>query len=219
MHFGPKVGCSSRRPCGSAKASECAFRRADSPGLTDGRNACVIRLQQGVKGFDRRSPAQHLARPPVQGRGHGDAVVCAEAKTVWAEAASQGITLLSLPGYNPDLMPVEALWRWLREDVTYYHCHATADDLTQRVAAFEVQVNQDPCGVADRLWVKNHLDPLRRNDSSRIRLGLEPETPTISHRSVCDLGSLQLGPSAGSPFHPMLLRSHKRRRQDGSPAP
>jgi transposase len=25
---------------------------------------------------------------------------------------------LSPPGYSPDLMPVEALWRWLREDVT-----------------------------------------------------------------------------------------------------
>jgi hypothetical protein len=24
-------------------------------------------------------------------------------------------------------MPVEALWRWLREDVTYHHCHRTAE--------------------------------------------------------------------------------------------
>jgi transposase len=35
------------------------------------------------------------------------------------EAASDlGIALVGLPGYSPDLMPVEALWRWLREDVT-----------------------------------------------------------------------------------------------------
>ena len=81
------------------------------------------------------------------------------AKAVWAEAASLGIELAPLPGYSPDLMPVEALWRWLREDVTYHHCHATADDLTRRVAVFEAQVNQDPCAVADRLWVKHHLDP------------------------------------------------------------
>ena len=81
------------------------------------------------------------------------------AKAVWAEAASLGIELAPLPGYSPDLMPVEALWRWLREDVTYHHCHATVDDLTRRVAAFEAQVNQDPCAVADRLWVKDHLDP------------------------------------------------------------
>jgi transposase len=81
------------------------------------------------------------------------------AKAVWAAAASLGITLVPLPGYSPDLMPVEALWRWLREDVTYHHCHATAEDLTQRIVAFEVQVNQEPCIVADRLWVKDHLDP------------------------------------------------------------
>ncbi len=81
------------------------------------------------------------------------------AKAVWAEAASLGITLMPLPGYSPDLMPVEPLWRWLREDVTYHHCHATADDLTRRIAAFETKVNQDPYTVADRLWVKDHLDP------------------------------------------------------------
>lgn len=33
------------------------------------------------------------------------------AKAVWAEAARLGITLAPLPGYSPDLMPVEALWR------------------------------------------------------------------------------------------------------------
>lgn len=87
------------------------------------------------------------------------------AKAVWAAAASLNITLAPLPGYSPDLMPVEALWRWLREDVTYHHCHATADDLTRRVAAFEARVNQDPCTVADRLWVKDHLNP----DEEKLR--------------------------------------------------
>ena len=87
------------------------------------------------------------------------------AKAVWAAAASLNITLAPLPGYSPDLMPVEALWRWLREDVTYHHCHATADDLTRRVAAFEATINQDPCTVADRLWVKDHLNP----DEEKLR--------------------------------------------------
>jgi hypothetical protein len=31
------------------------------------------------------------------------------------------IELVPLPGYSPDFMPVEALWRWLREDVTYLY--------------------------------------------------------------------------------------------------
>jgi transposase len=74
-------------------------------------------------------------------------------------ATGLGIKLLPLPGYSPDLMPVEALWRWLREDVTYHHCHASLDDLTRRVATFQTRINQEPCVVADRLWVKDRLDP------------------------------------------------------------
>jgi transposase len=74
-------------------------------------------------------------------------------------AAALRIELMPLPGYSPDLMPVEALWRWLREDVTYHHCHASPDDLTRRVAAFQARVNQETCALADRLWVKDRLDP------------------------------------------------------------
>src|SRR3712207_4576333 len=74
-------------------------------------------------------------------------------------AAALNIELMPLPGYSPDLMPVEALWRWLREDVTYHHCHATLDDLTRRVAAFQARINQEPFVLADRLWVKDRLDP------------------------------------------------------------
>ena len=81
------------------------------------------------------------------------------AKVVWSAAASLGIQLLPLPGYSPDLMAVEPLWRWLGEDVTYHHCHATAEDLIQCIAAFEADVNADPWAVADRLWVKDRLDP------------------------------------------------------------
>ena len=62
-------------------------------------------------------------------------------------------------------MPVEALWRWLREDVTYHHCHASADDLTRRVADFEARLNREPFIIADRLWVKDRLDP----DEEKLR--------------------------------------------------
>lgn len=81
------------------------------------------------------------------------------AKGVRAAAERLGIEAMPLPAYSPDLMPVEPPWRWLREDVTYHHCHATAEDLTRRVAAFETRINEDPCAVADRLWVKDHLNP------------------------------------------------------------
>ena len=87
------------------------------------------------------------------------------AKAVREIATTLGIELIPLPGYSPDLMPVEALWRWLREDVTYHHCHASAEDLTRRVADFEARLNRDPFVIADRLWVKNHLDP----DEEKLR--------------------------------------------------
>jgi len=81
------------------------------------------------------------------------------AKIVREAATALNITLMPLPGDSPDLMPVEALWHWLREDVTDHHCHASAEDLTRRVADFEVRLNRDPFVIADRLWVKDRLDP------------------------------------------------------------
>ena len=64
-----------------------------------------------------------------------------------------------LPSDSPDFMPVEALWRWLRENVTYHHCHATAAELVARVSDFAHTINVDPFAVADRLWTKTTLDP------------------------------------------------------------
>ena len=81
------------------------------------------------------------------------------AQAVRETATALDITLMPLPGYSPDLMPVEALWRWLREDVTYHHCHASAEDLIRRVDTFEVRLNRDPFVIADRLWIKDHLAP------------------------------------------------------------
>jgi transposase len=87
------------------------------------------------------------------------------AKAVREVARPLDITLMPLPGYSPDLMPVEALWRWLREDVTDHHCHASAEDLTRRVADFEARLNREPFVIADRRWVKDRLDP----DKEKLR--------------------------------------------------
>jgi transposase len=85
---------------------------------------------------------------------------------VIAAAAALGIEIVRLPAYSPDFMPVEALWRWLREDVTYNHCHDTCQELIERVAAFEQRINKAPYVLADRLWVKDELDP----DEEALRL-------------------------------------------------
>ncbi len=87
------------------------------------------------------------------------------ANAVREVATTLGIELMPLPGYSPDLMPVEALWRWLHEDVTYHHCHASSEDLIRRVDTFEVRLNRDPLAIADRLWGKDHLNP----DEEKLR--------------------------------------------------
>ncbi len=54
--------------------------------------------------------------------------------------------------------------------MTYHHGHASEEDLTWRVEAFEARISKDPLAVADRLWVKNRLDPAeeKRRFSTRI---------------------------------------------------
>jgi len=47
--------------------------------------------------------------------------------------------------------------------LAHHYCHPTAEDLSRRVAAFETRLNQD--AVADRLWVKDQLDP----DEEKLR--------------------------------------------------
>jgi hypothetical protein len=107
-------------------------------------------------------------------------------------------------------MPVEALWRWLREDVTYHHCHPTAEDLSRRVAAFETRLNQDAFAVADRL--KDCLDP----DEEKLALQLQvpfspkihPSFCTCSVRVLCELGS-EKGTNRRSKEDSATLSHHK----------
>ncbi len=69
------------------------------------------------------------------------------------------ITLMPLPAYSPDFMPVEHLWQWLREDVTYHACYHDQAKLIAQVATFEKTINATPNAVADRLWTKTSIDP------------------------------------------------------------
>ena len=48
-------------------------------------------------------------------------------------------------------MLLEALWRWLHEDVTCQHCPASLD---ASVAGFKGRTNEDPVALADRLALK-----------------------------------------------------------------
>ncbi len=68
------------------------------------------------------------------------------------------IGLVPLPAYSPDFMPVEHLWHWLREDITYHTCYETKAELIEQVTDFAQQLNTDTIAIADRLWVTTHLD-------------------------------------------------------------
>ena len=75
-------------------------------------------------------------------------------------AEELGIQLVYLPPYSPDLMPVERLWHWLRQERTALHCHRDEDELRERIGSFQAQLNDDPRSVHARLRPKTRLDPL-----------------------------------------------------------
>jgi transposase len=81
------------------------------------------------------------------------------AKMVKQEAERLGIEIVPLPGYSPDFMPVEELWRWFRSVVTNSQVHETKKELIEHAAQFESNINQNLYQIADRLVVKTHLDP------------------------------------------------------------
>lgn len=88
------------------------------------------------------------------------------ARLVQDVAETFDITLAPLPAYSPDFMPVEHLWQWLREDVTYHTCYDQKADLIAQVDRFQARINEDPIAIADRLWVKSHLNP----DEEKLRV-------------------------------------------------
>jgi len=87
------------------------------------------------------------------------------AEDVHERARELGILITHLPPYSPEFMPVEALWRWMREEVTYNHCHATAADLIAGVDAFETKANEESAVVFQRLHVRTSLD----SDQEKLR--------------------------------------------------
>jgi len=80
-------------------------------------------------------------------------------KLVQGTVADLGFTVMPLPGYSPDLNPIEGLWKWMREEVTQHHCYPTMRHLFDACKAFIHRINQDPLAVINRLWPKFELDP------------------------------------------------------------
>ena len=78
---------------------------------------------------------------------------------VQTAAHTLDIAIVPLPPYRPDFMPVEHLWHWLPEEVNYHGCYDDNADLIAQVKRFQTRINANPTALADRLWVKSHLNP------------------------------------------------------------
>lgn len=81
------------------------------------------------------------------------------AKMVMETAKEAGIEIVQLPGYSPDLNPIEGLWKWMREGVTQLCCYDSVKSLFDACKRFIEVINQNPLEIIDRLWPRFELDP------------------------------------------------------------
>ncbi len=88
-----------------------------------------------------------------------DNAPCHISRMVQGHAGELGIELIALPGYSPDLNPIERLWDWMRDEVTRGHCHVSLKAMRAACQDFIAGINADPQAVVDRLWPKFELDP------------------------------------------------------------
>jgi transposase len=89
----------------------------------------------------------------------GDNAPCHGATVVTAEASRLGIEVVNLPGYRPDLNPLERRCDGMRAELTRGGCHASVAELIASWRAFIERINRDPLALIDRLWPKFELDP------------------------------------------------------------
>jgi hypothetical protein len=88
-----------------------------------------------------------------------DNAPCHVARVVTGHAEELGLELVFLPGYSPDLNPIERLWDWMREEVTRGHGHVSLKALRAACQEFIAGINADPEAMVERLWPKFELDP------------------------------------------------------------
>ena len=81
------------------------------------------------------------------------------ARRVARAAAELGLELVPLPGYSPDLNPIEGLWKWMREEVTQLTCYGSVRELFDACKRFVEAINRSPLDLIQRLWPRFELDP------------------------------------------------------------
>jgi transposase len=65
-------------------------------------------------------------------------------------APDLNLRLVALPGYSPDFNPDEAIWDWIREDVTANTCFGKAAHVRQKVDAFFAALPERSAEVKQR---------------------------------------------------------------------
>ena len=60
------------------------------------------------------------------------------------------LRLVALPGYSPDFNPDEAIWDWVREEVTANTCFGTAAKVREKVDAFFAELAERTAEVKQR---------------------------------------------------------------------
>lgn len=156
-----------------AETGKPAWRASDCPPLKDridwygaydfSQGQCFIWNEGGCNGDNTVKFLHHLsdwlAPVSVPVLLIWDGAPCHRAKIVQTAAAEMGFTLVPLPGYSPDLNPIEGLWKWMRAELTQNHCYSTMRELFDACKAFVNQINADPLQIISRLWPKFDLDP------------------------------------------------------------
>jgi transposase len=75
------------------------------------------------------------------------------------KAKELGLELVQLPGYSPDLNPIEGLWNWMRGEVTQHHCYKSVRVLVDACKEFIELINKNIEEIVNRLWPKFERDP------------------------------------------------------------
>ncbi|MFM7315803.1 MAG: transposase, partial [bacterium] len=76
-----------------------------------------------------------------------------------SKAQELSIEIIALPGYSPDLNPIEGLWKWVREDFTQLCCYPSITALFDACKIFIERINKKPIDMVNRLWPRFELDP------------------------------------------------------------
>ena len=88
------------------------------------------------------------------------------------------LRLVALPGYSPDFNPDEAIWDWIREEVTANFCFGTAAKVREKVDAFFT-------GLAERATeVMQRCRRLLQALADKVDLAASPADVDLILRSV-----------------------------------